>query len=40
MAMNSEKLISKKYIDYFDVVVLGFVHSAYLTKGVHSLVKK
>jgi hypothetical protein len=40
MAMNNEKLITKKYEGFFDVVVLGFIHSAYLTKGVHSLIKK
>lgn len=39
MAMNSEKLITKKYEGFFDVVGLGFIHSAYLTKGAHSLVK-
>jgi hypothetical protein len=40
MAMNSEKLIVKKYEGFFDVVALGFIHSAYLTKGIHSLVGK
>lgn len=40
MAMNNDKLITKKYEGFFDVVVLGFIHSAYLTKGIHSLVKK
>lgn len=40
MAMNHEKLIVKKYEQFFDVVVLGFIHTAYLTKGVEKLVKK
>lgn len=40
MSMNSDKLITKKYEGFFDVVALGFIHSAYLTKNAHSLVKK
>ena len=40
MAMNSDKLIIPKYHQFFDVVCLGFAHSAYLTKDGDRLVKK
>ncbi len=40
MAMNHEKMIVKKYEEFFDVVVLGFIHTAYLTKGIEKNVKK
>lgn len=40
MGMNSEKLIVNKFAEFFDVVCLGFTHSAYLTKGVESILKK
>jgi len=40
MGMNSDKLIISKFHEFFDIVALGFVHTAFLTKEVHHLVKK
>jgi hypothetical protein len=41
MAMNSDKLMPMaKFNEFFDVVCLGFTHSAYLTKGVEAILRK
>jgi hypothetical protein len=41
MGMQPENLTGgKKYKGLFDIVVLGFIHSAYLSRDVQSLVKK
>lgn len=41
MAMNSEKLLPvNKFQEFFDVVCLGFTHSAYLSKGVDNILRK
>jgi hypothetical protein len=40
IAMPSEKLISNKFKDFFDVMCLGFSHAATLTKGVESILRQ
>ena len=40
MGLPTEKLITSKWEQAFDIVTLGFVHTAMANKGVESLVKK